>query len=853
MNYWSIHLENGTCSEKNTSASQTPDSSRTDATLKKWKSLWARSENVILQNIVKFNDALYAISDGKLVECGTNSYNVIDTESVLGSNETIVKLVSQFDLLLSLDSLGNVFIASPQNITDLNAKSDETAEKSIQFVKIELIQGHTRCVHGVNCTPERRISAKDISCTRVSVYIVDQLGNVWTFKRDGQQSFAHKFGNSRRVEVSKLPFPDYKIVRNVFCGSGHCIALVDNNQNLDSSSREEQMETNSQNKTCDAVENSSPACEKCVEEGNNRLSFLMESANEVPSTSSSSTPRERGGNADSNSPAISRSSAPTSRPSPRSAQNSPAPSPAQNAVVARLEGLRTWNFRRGTKCPKDSVALAKSSKLGQKSITYSQKTASLGQSSSSWRKQQRLAKHNSLDIELSTLGQGTISSRSQNDSEKQSSQNISTDLTGSIQFSFVSLDNVLASSTDDSGSTAATISDSDLAYSSSSPSGQSTSCLLQPSPNQAVKKHTQPIICDDRSNEILIVKNCAENMRLTNVSNVEQFSELWSWGENQCGQLGLSDTVARKEPQKIRLLPNGPISKVCCGDNHNIVLMTTGEAYVWGSNANGQFKQINYQYFSQPTLLKLGSESSILDVAASGNATSVIVSNPVTSGSTESHTVFHFSKVHSEAEDSPTIQINEYSADNQNNAEECPQLPLNLYSLSCGSQLVLSSRPNLNSPSSSHSEVSSSNLMKMIKTTKVSVNLLGLLDRILEQNQYPSSETSTPPSVETLLQLLGDLRSALLHWSLTLSHITQTMFHILKTNPEKAQISQLLTFSAVMRILVRLHLAYIDAVGYGCFFDVDIGPELESYIERLSLDYEAESSKQWIHCGLKLN
>lgn len=63
--------------------------------------------------------------------------------------------------------------------------------------------------------------------------------------------------------------------------SGHCIALVDNNQNLDSSSREEQMETNSQNKTCDAVENSSPACEKCVEEGNNRLSFLMESANEV--------------------------------------------------------------------------------------------------------------------------------------------------------------------------------------------------------------------------------------------------------------------------------------------------------------------------------------------------------------------------------------------------------------------------------------------------------------------------------------------------------------------------------------------------------------------------------------------
>ena len=61
-----------------------------------------------------------------------------------------------------------------------------------------------------------------------------------------------------------------------------------------------------------------------------------------------------------------------------------------------------------------------------------------------------------------------------------------------------------------------------------------------------------------------------------NSSAGTQEFELWSWGTNNLGQLGHGDTITRREAQKIRGV-SGLILKVCVGDNHNIVLMASGE------------------------------------------------------------------------------------------------------------------------------------------------------------------------------------------------------------------------------------------------------------------------------------
>lgn len=88
-----------------------------------------------------------------------------------------------------------------------------------------------------------------------------------------------------------------------------------------------------------------------------------------------------------------------------------------------------------------------------------------------------------------------------------------------------------------------------------------------------------------------------------------------------------------------------------------------------------------------------------------------------------------------------------------------------------------------------------------------------------------SGETETLSKGEVLVQqLLKDLHSILFSWSLILASITHAMLQSLREQHHlKAVTLSGLTFSAVMRTLVRLHLAYVDVVGYGCFFDVNIG------------------------------
>eukprot|EP00727_Mastigamoeba_balamuthi_P006089 m51a1_g21 hypothetical protein (727) ;mRNA; r:92099-95163 len=67
-------------------------------------------------------------------------------------------------------------------------------------------------------------------------------------------------------------------------------------------------------------------------------------------------------------------------------------------------------------------------------------------------------------------------------------------------------------------------------------------------------------------------------------------NEVFVWGYNYNGELGLGDTLSRKTPQPLRVFtPSSPrIQLMVSGANHNIALIDSGELVVWGFNRYGQ-------------------------------------------------------------------------------------------------------------------------------------------------------------------------------------------------------------------------------------------------------------------------
>lgn len=68
-------------------------------------------------------------------------------------------------------------------------------------------------------------------------------------------------------------------------------------------------------------------------------------------------------------------------------------------------------------------------------------------------------------------------------------------------------------------------------------------------------------------------------------------SEVFCWGENPSGQLGLpANQVGESTPQSVAGLPN-PVVEVGAGLNHSCALGASGDVYCWGANDLGQLAQ----------------------------------------------------------------------------------------------------------------------------------------------------------------------------------------------------------------------------------------------------------------------
>ncbi|XP_065835558.1 probable E3 ubiquitin-protein ligase HERC4 [Oscarella lobularis] len=64
---------------------------------------------------------------------------------------------------------------------------------------------------------------------------------------------------------------------------------------------------------------------------------------------------------------------------------------------------------------------------------------------------------------------------------------------------------------------------------------------------------------------------------------------VFSWGKNDFGQLGLGDTLGRCTPTWIKMMKDHDVCYVCCGGDHTALLTKNdGRLFTFGSNGNGQ-------------------------------------------------------------------------------------------------------------------------------------------------------------------------------------------------------------------------------------------------------------------------
>ncbi len=83
---------------------------------------------------------------------------------------------------------------------------------------------------------------------------------------------------------------------------------------------------------------------------------------------------------------------------------------------------------------------------------------------------------------------------------------------------------------------------------------------------------------------------------------------LWSWGNNNAGQLGLGATGDRTTPQQVFLAPSVPLlaQSVASGDQTTAVVATDGKVYTFGRNGIGELGNGTTDSLPHPTPTQIG-------------------------------------------------------------------------------------------------------------------------------------------------------------------------------------------------------------------------------------------------------
>jgi alpha-tubulin suppressor-like RCC1 family protein len=126
-----------------------------------------------------------------------------------------------------------------------------------------------------------------------------------------------------------------------------------------------------------------------------------------------------------------------------------------------------------------------------------------------------------------------------------------------------------------------------------------------------------PIKLKGFNNEKVVMISCGwkHSMALTECGHV------YSFGNNEWGQLGIGDTVKSNEPKFVAVISKNKcnvfIEKISCGSYHSLLLSSDGYIYAFGSNLNGELGNQKEENESSPQRIKI--ETKFIDISSRWN------------------------------------------------------------------------------------------------------------------------------------------------------------------------------------------------------------------------------------------
>jgi alpha-tubulin suppressor-like RCC1 family protein len=93
-------------------------------------------------------------------------------------------------------------------------------------------------------------------------------------------------------------------------------------------------------------------------------------------------------------------------------------------------------------------------------------------------------------------------------------------------------------------------------------------------------------------------KELANQINAAGMAAIKTDGTLWAWGANGNGRLGLGDTTNRSSPVQVGALTNW--KEVTAGGASTLAIKTDGTLWSWGFNTNGELGLGNTTHRSSP-------------------------------------------------------------------------------------------------------------------------------------------------------------------------------------------------------------------------------------------------------------
>eukprot|EP01124_Arcella_intermedia_P020538 TRINITY_DN28025_c0_g1_i1.p1 TRINITY_DN28025_c0_g1~~TRINITY_DN28025_c0_g1_i1.p1 ORF type:complete len:440 (-),score=107.13 TRINITY_DN28025_c0_g1_i1:39-1328(-) len=89
----------------------------------------------------------------------------------------------------------------------------------------------------------------------------------------------------------------------------------------------------------------------------------------------------------------------------------------------------------------------------------------------------------------------------------------------------------------------------------------------------------------------------------THAMALDTFGDIFVWGSNFCFQLGKQQVANFATPEKL-VVPGVTFRNIDCSDTAGAAITTKGELYTWGNGSNGKLGHGNVRNYDQPELVK---------------------------------------------------------------------------------------------------------------------------------------------------------------------------------------------------------------------------------------------------------